>query len=463
MRNIDKQYKLGMLNKYKIGIIATVVAVTFGGGLCEKVHAYDSVTNIQKGINIQKQTVSENSSVINVANKGVTTTSYCSSWEDVTAINDGYDPTSSSDRTNKVYGNWNNPGASQWVEYDFSDKYTLSSSDVYWFDDNQGIDLPASCSIQYWDRSSWVNVSNANGLGVEGNKYNTTTFSPISTNKIRLNMTAKSTASTGVLEWKVYGEKVQSGDPVDNTKNPSKRELTQIPSWSDPFYKKCVYSYNIPILSSDKVSDAALFKAYDILDVMLKKIAVDHPEILQNMIKNHTRVDIVGLTEHNVDLPEWKNWPNKTERRAGGGIDTTICENELIMTPNDPNPGDPDVYYLTQFNVLSHEFTHTILMSGIGDADHQGAAPEIYKKILAAYNNAIAKDMYKESDYDRTNYHEYFAGQVPRWFNCNPTDLKVSNASSKTDKEQLKEYDPEIYSVIEELFGDYKMPEPWNK
>ncbi|MDS0524497.1 hypothetical protein NNC19_02330 [Clostridium sp. SHJSY1] len=458
-----KNHKRGMLNCYKLGVVATAVAITLGGGVFQKAQAYNIETNNYKISKIQNQTINKDNTIVNLAIKGVASTSYCSSWEDVTAINDGFDPTSSSDRAHKVYGNWDNPGTSQWVEYDFSDKYTISSSDVYWFDDNQGIDLPTSCSIQYWNGTSWVNVSDAKGLGVEENKYNKTTFKSIITKKIRLNMKAKAGYSTGVLEWKVYGEKSQGGDPTDNTKNPSKRELTQTPSWADPFYKKCVYSYNIPILSSDNVSDAALFKAYDILDVMLRKIAVDYPEILQNMIKNNTRVDIVGLTEHNVDLPEWRDWPNKTERRAGGGIDTTICENELIMTPNDPNPGDPDVYYLTQFNVLSHEFTHTILMSGIGDADHQGAAPEIYKKIVAAYNNALAKDLYKESDYDRTNYHEYFAGQVPRWFNCNPTDLNVPNASSKTDKEQLKEYDPEIYSVIKDLFGDYKMPEPWNK
>jgi hypothetical protein len=98
----------------------------------------------------------------------------------------------------------------------------------------------------------------------------------------------------------------------------------------------------------------------------------------------------------------------------------------------------------------------------LGDADHTGAAPELYQQILSAYNNAIAKNLYTESDYDRTNYHEYFAGQVPRWFNCNPTALNVPNASSISERQQLQIYDPTIYNIIATLFGAYKFPEPWN-
>lgn len=141
----------------------------------------------------------------NVALGATPSTSYCSSWENINALNDGHDPSNSNDRSYLVYGNWDNPGTTQWVQYDFSSNFTISKCDVYWFDDNQGIDLPASCSIQYWNGSAWVNVGNPIGLGVLGNQYNTTTFTAVSTNRIRLNITAKSSYSTGILEWKVWG------------------------------------------------------------------------------------------------------------------------------------------------------------------------------------------------------------------------------------------------------------------
>nr|WP_233566685.1 DUF5695 domain-containing protein [Cohnella endophytica] len=141
----------------------------------------------------------------NIAPLGTASTSFVSTWESLAGLNDGYTPTSSNDRGHSVYGNWNNPNTTQWIQYDFSQNYTISSMDVYWFADNAGIDLPASCSIQYWNGTAWVNVASPSGLGLLANQYNTTTFTPVSTNKIRLNITAKATTSTGVESWKVNG------------------------------------------------------------------------------------------------------------------------------------------------------------------------------------------------------------------------------------------------------------------
>ncbi|MFB9276412.1 discoidin domain-containing protein [Cohnella cellulosilytica] len=120
-------------------------------------------------------------------------------------MNDGYAPTSSNDRGHPVYGNWDNPNTTQWVQYTWSSARTISSVEVYWFDDDQGIDLPASYTIQYWNGSAWVNVSGASGLGLLANQYNTTTFNPVSTTQIRLNVTAKATTSTGIESWRVNG------------------------------------------------------------------------------------------------------------------------------------------------------------------------------------------------------------------------------------------------------------------
>ncbi|WP_241674467.1 DUF5695 domain-containing protein [Paenibacillus luteus] len=141
----------------------------------------------------------------NIAPQGVATTSFVSSWESLAGLNDGYAPTSSADRGHPIYGNWNNPNTTQWVQYDFSQNYTISSIEVYWFDDDGGIDLPASYTIQYWNGTAWVNVASPSGLGLLGNQYNTTTFTPVSTNKLRLNVTAKATTSTGISSWRVNG------------------------------------------------------------------------------------------------------------------------------------------------------------------------------------------------------------------------------------------------------------------
>lgn len=140
----------------------------------------------------------------NLALSASSSTSYCSSWESITALNDGYDPTNSNDRSYTVYGNWPQTGT-QWVQYDWNSAVTINKVSVYWFDDDQGIDLPASCVFKYWDGSSYVNVSNPVGLGVVGNQYNTTTFTQVTTTSLRLEVTGNGSYSTGILEWRVYG------------------------------------------------------------------------------------------------------------------------------------------------------------------------------------------------------------------------------------------------------------------
>jgi beta-xylosidase len=126
-------------------------------------------------------------------------TSYVSSWENLAAVNDGYTPTSSADRSHPVYGNWPQQGT-QWVQYDWTGPVTLKQADVYWFDDNQGIDLPASCQLQYWTGSAWATPPGATSCGVAANTYNTVTFIPVTTTRLRLNITSRSGLSTGVLE-----------------------------------------------------------------------------------------------------------------------------------------------------------------------------------------------------------------------------------------------------------------------
>jgi hypothetical protein len=141
----------------------------------------------------------------NIAGQATPSTSYVSDWENISALNDGRDPTSSNDRSSAVYGNWPKTG-SQWVEYQFNKQFTISSCDVYWFKDGQGIDVPASYNIVYWDGSAWQYVKNPKGLGTEINKYNTTTFTPVITNAIAIQMNSNGNYSTGILEWKVYGK-----------------------------------------------------------------------------------------------------------------------------------------------------------------------------------------------------------------------------------------------------------------
>ena len=132
-------------------------------------------------------------------------TSFVSGWESLAAINDGFEPSSSTDRSHSIYGNWNGEGdygKYNWVEYAWDTPCHIVSASVYWFTDYAGLAKPTVAYIEYWDGMEWVQVSN---IGTELNKYNTI-YTDINGSKIRLYM--KSETSTGIIEFKVMGNRI---------------------------------------------------------------------------------------------------------------------------------------------------------------------------------------------------------------------------------------------------------------
>ena len=130
-------------------------------------------------------------------------TSYVSGHETLDAINDGFEPRAVNDHSHGCYGNWPKTGT-QWVQYEWSQPISTSKIDVYWWDDSMGVRLPTACRLLYWDGTQFVPVQGALGLGVDGGRYNTTTFQEVLTPKLRLEFEGRAQFSTGIIEWKVY-------------------------------------------------------------------------------------------------------------------------------------------------------------------------------------------------------------------------------------------------------------------
>jgi DUF1680 family protein len=149
------------------------------------------------------QETSAPASGVNLAVVATPSSSYVSGDTRNTALNDGYDPRSSRDNRRGSYGNWPTRGT-QWVQYDWSQAISTAKIDVYWWADGRGVNVPKACRLLYWKDDAFVPVANASGLGVARNQYNTTTFDEIRTSKLRLEIDANDTFSTGILEWKVY-------------------------------------------------------------------------------------------------------------------------------------------------------------------------------------------------------------------------------------------------------------------
>jgi DUF1680 family protein len=129
-------------------------------------------------------------------------TSFVSGHESLEAMNDGFEPRNQGDHRHGAYGNWPQTGV-QWVEYDWGRSIHTGKVDVYWWADGQGVHLPRSARVLYWDGKAFVPVKGAEGLGVTGGAYNTTTFEAVTTDKLRLEFDGGE-SSTGILEWKVW-------------------------------------------------------------------------------------------------------------------------------------------------------------------------------------------------------------------------------------------------------------------
>lgn len=158
---------------------------------------------------------STHASTNNIALSATASTSYVSPWENLLAIQDGFEPANSFDHSHGAYGNWPTTGTN-WVEYQWSDLdwplgINTDKIAVYWWRDNTstdevGIHIPSASWLEYWNGNSYVPVPHAVGLGLALDQYNVTTFDSIRTDRLRLKFTSSGAASTGILEWKVFGD-----------------------------------------------------------------------------------------------------------------------------------------------------------------------------------------------------------------------------------------------------------------
>jgi uncharacterized protein len=124
---------------------------------------------------------------------------------DVRALNDQREPKNSNDHANRYLHWWPHKGTKEWAQYDFAKPAKVSAVEVYWFDDTGGGEcrVPASWQLLYRDKDEWKPVSNPSGFGCEKDKYNRTTFDPVETSALRLEVQLPERFSAGIHEWRV--------------------------------------------------------------------------------------------------------------------------------------------------------------------------------------------------------------------------------------------------------------------
>ena len=195
----SKQYRLeSNRREFLVGLTGVAAAAAFTG---------------QKGVS------QPTDHVLNLARVAVPSSLAVVSESKISAVNDGFIPESSFDRSHGLYalhGEWQSEGGRSWVQYDWSEPVNINKIDVYWAVDRpkpgalpgssslHGMHVPESYRILYWNGNDFVAVKQPEGLGVAADAFNATTFTPVKTSKLRLEVTLQKDQPAGILEWRVY-------------------------------------------------------------------------------------------------------------------------------------------------------------------------------------------------------------------------------------------------------------------
>ncbi|MBI5388179.1 MAG: glycoside hydrolase family 127 protein [Verrucomicrobia bacterium] len=131
--------------------------------------------------------------------------SHCWDADSVEACFDGKLPKSSSDQRIPRLTFWDHKGTTEWVERGFEKTTTVSTAEVYWFDDTGrgGCRVPQSWRLLYQDDDNWKPVEAAGEYSTKLDQFNAVNFKPVTTTALRLEVKLQPSFSGGVLEWRV--------------------------------------------------------------------------------------------------------------------------------------------------------------------------------------------------------------------------------------------------------------------
>jgi alpha-glucosidase len=201
------------------------------------------------------------------------------------------------------------------------------------------------------------------------------------------------------------------------------------------FYKKYVDINGLPVAAAAEVADAALQRTH----FLVTHILAGRPDILEAMVKNGTRLIIIGQDQVYTDMPEYRNnfnavYLNERVRGTGGFDVTSFGEENLLNLPLDRYDDE---------SIAVHEFCHTI------DAALRRIDPDWRMRLAEAYKNAMDKGLWKNT-YAASNQAEYWAELCQSYFDCNR--MNNWNHGPIGTRELLKLYDPAGYELVRDTF-----------
>ncbi|MFC0527482.1 discoidin domain-containing protein [Phytohabitans kaempferiae] len=201
--------------------LATRVTGTIAGDYVFRFYASDGERRTEATV---AATITEREVTAEFGSSAEISTSGTTAWENHLRVNEATTPANSSPGAGNGWGNWNlpqngtSPQREAWIQYKWTAPVRLSSTDIYWYDDNGGTRRPNATTYAIessTDGTTWTPVTLRGSTYADGlatNRYNHFEFEPISTSHLRIRIwgVQGSGAGTGVLRWRANGETVDS-------------------------------------------------------------------------------------------------------------------------------------------------------------------------------------------------------------------------------------------------------------
>ncbi len=135
------------------------------------------------------------------------------------ALNAEFAPSTSHDIGAARFAWTGKKGSSEWVEYDFEQPQTVHSAEVFWGVDagrRLGTKLPVSWKVLYKTGEDWKDVQQLSQSAIAADVFNQTSFTPVTTKALRLQVQLPADAAAGLLQWRLNGEAARAVQRADD-------------------------------------------------------------------------------------------------------------------------------------------------------------------------------------------------------------------------------------------------------
>jgi hypothetical protein len=231
----------------------------------------------------------------------------------------------------------------------------------------------------------------------------------------------------------------------------------------NPYYTKFTWAREFPVIGR-QASDDALLKAND----TIRKMFAYRHDILKALILDGAKLVVLGPNEKLSDLPEFKSAPTTNAdllaRFADYSPDTkllVVAEENVVRDPNENGVGSSEV--IREFSKAFCQVCGTRPVDP--NWDNRGRDVQQYElrlkrldvqfdeKLKQLYHTAMAGKRWRGTPAVQDRF-EYFAQGALAYFDATGQQFAPNDAPHPiSTRELLKDYDPDLFSLINETFA----------